>query len=279
MYPVMEDKGKLRREQSRRAISLALQNRWDEAAALNRKILGLFPEDVDTYNRLGKALMELGRYREAREAYAKALEISPSNDIARKNIQRLSQLREAEPTKEAKVDLRFFLEESGKASVAPICNPAPAEVLAQVSPGDPLRLRPKKGRLEVLTAPGQYLGEVEPKLSVRLLNLMKGGNRYAAASAGCGENGLKVIIKEMYQHPSQSGRPSFPPRIEETTRPYLRDIVRRYELEESEIHDPASPSHQWGEAEATYAGIASLSEEEQMEEETQRSEEEEGELE
>ena len=47
---------------AKEAIALAMQGRWEEAVAANRAILELFPEDVDAYNRLGSALMELGEY-------------------------------------------------------------------------------------------------------------------------------------------------------------------------------------------------------------------------
>jgi len=47
----------MRRLRSEKAIQLAMQNKWQEAADLNQQILEQFPEDVDTLNRLGKALM------------------------------------------------------------------------------------------------------------------------------------------------------------------------------------------------------------------------------
>ena len=49
----------------------------------------MFPNEVDAYNRLGKALTELGRYAEARDAYAHAVKLDPLNGIAAKNLQRL----------------------------------------------------------------------------------------------------------------------------------------------------------------------------------------------
>src|SRR5215471_392767 len=51
------------------AIALARESRWEEAAEKNRELLTLYSDDVSGYNRLGKALSELGHYAEAREAY------------------------------------------------------------------------------------------------------------------------------------------------------------------------------------------------------------------
>ena len=51
-----EDRLRQKRTKSEQAISLAMKNRWQEAADLNREILEAFPNEVDAYNRLGKAL-------------------------------------------------------------------------------------------------------------------------------------------------------------------------------------------------------------------------------
>lgn len=86
---------RLKRQRSRQAIDLAMQGRWREAVSVNKLIIEDFPRDVDGYNRLGRAYMELGEYSQAREAYSRTIELDPFNTIARKNLQRLSYLGEA----------------------------------------------------------------------------------------------------------------------------------------------------------------------------------------
>ena len=54
----------------------------------NRQLLELGP-DTDAYNRLGKALAELGRHDEALEAYEQALARDATNRIAERNVARL----------------------------------------------------------------------------------------------------------------------------------------------------------------------------------------------
>ena len=56
------------------AVKLAMQNRWQEAEEKNRDILHATPDDVEARNRLGKALSELGRYREAYDEYSVTLQ-------------------------------------------------------------------------------------------------------------------------------------------------------------------------------------------------------------
>ena len=55
-----------------------------------------------------------------------------------------------------------------------------------------------------------YLTEIAPKLGLRLSRLIEGGNSYVAAIASLSDGSVRVIIREIYQHPSQQGRPSFP---------------------------------------------------------------------
>ena len=69
---------------------------------------------------------------------------------------------------------------------------------------------------------------------VRLIKLMQGGNQYTATVINASEDGVTVIIREVYQDPSQAGRLSFPPRGAEPTRSYISDRIIRRELEYEE---------------------------------------------
>lgn len=230
----LSEKAKLRRQRTNEAIALAMQSQWDEAIAVNKSIIEIFPDDADAYNRLGKALTQLGRYAEAGDAYSHALEIEPNNGIAKKNLDRLAHLREAEPRNGRQVSSHLFIEETGKADVADLYRLAPRKVLVKIAAGDPVHLEAKGQSLTVESVDGEYIGEVEPRLGLRLIKLMQGGNRYTAAIVGIGEKGGKVMIKEIFQHPSQAGRPSFPARAADGFRPYVKDSMLKYEREDDE---------------------------------------------
>lgn len=239
----LSEQAKLRRQRTNEAIALAMQNKWEEAAAINRSIIEVFPDDVGAFNRLGKALTELGRYTKAREAYARALEIKPHNSIAKKNLERLSYLREPGhgPTNEGRVSPDLFIKETGKTEVADLHRLASPEVLAKITAGAPVNLKPKGQGLTVESISGEYIGEVSQRLGLRLAKLIEGGNKYAAAIARMGEDEGKVVIKEVFRHPSQAGRPSFPARAADGFRPYVKNSVLKYELEEQE--EPAEEEH------------------------------------
>ncbi|MBI2911986.1 MAG: tetratricopeptide repeat protein [Chloroflexi bacterium] len=232
-----QDSAGAKKRQAEQAIALALQSRWEEAAAVNKSILRASPRDVDAYNRLGKALMELGRYADARDAYASALRFDPNNSIAKKNLSRLSHLSTTEETPaepKERVDLQFFIEETGKTGIAFLQELGSQEVLAKTTAGDPVQFRVEEGHLMAETARGEYLGLIEPRIGLRLVGLMEGGNRYAGALASVSENAVRIIIKEIHQDPGQAGKLSFPARVIDGFRPYTKESLVRYGLDDDE---------------------------------------------
>ncbi|MQF49106.1 tetratricopeptide repeat protein [SAR202 cluster bacterium AC-647-N09_OGT_505m] len=245
-----EDKARIKRDRARDAIALALASRWEEAEALNREIVVDFPRDVEAYNRLGKALSELGQYKRAKEAFSQALDISPANGIARKNLQRLAHLNEeaATPKHGSKVTPRLFIEERGKTATVSLRNlPAGGDHL-RMAPGDAVELRISDDGLTVESPEEQYLGEIEPKLAQPLARLIEGGNRYAAAVTSVKEQSLVIIIKEIYQHRSQYGTISFPnnqPTGGIYPYPGAPPLPSDMDLEEEEIEFERPPIIDW----------------------------------
>jgi tetratricopeptide (TPR) repeat protein len=121
-----------------------MQGRWQEVVAANKTLLDNFPDDIDAYNRLGRAYMELGDYTLAREAYEKALSLDPYNTIAKKNLGRLSLLGSSAKKKEVqlqKVEPLQFIKEVGKAGVVNLVSLARPEVLAKLVTGEVVNLR------------------------------------------------------------------------------------------------------------------------------------------
>ena len=229
-----EEQVRLRRQRSKHAIALAMRGRWREAVAANKEIIRSFPNDVDAYNRLGRAYIELGEYSQAKEAYGRAIELDPYNVIAQKNLRRLSYLGEAvvgSETDADKAEPQHFIEETGKAGVVDLYRLAPREILAKMVAGDRVYLKIDGSGLAVKNCRGEYLGQVEPKHGQRLIKLMAGGNQYTAAIVSSTEDRVAVIIREVYQDPSQAGQLSFLSKGAEGLRPYLSDKMLRRELE------------------------------------------------
>ena len=232
-----EEQVRLKRQGSKQAIALAMQGRWREAVAANKNLIESFPNDVDAYNRLGRAYMELGEYSGAREAYNRATELDPYNTIAKKNLHRLSQLGEGGAGSEDafhRVEPQHFIEETGKAGVVNLYRLAPRETLAKMVAGDRVYLRLDGSSLIVQDGRGECLGRVEPKYGQRLIKLMKGGNKYTATVISSTEERVTIIIREVYQDPSQAGQLSFPSKGLEGVRHYVGDRILRRKLEYEE---------------------------------------------
>ena len=154
-----EEQVRLKRQSTKQAIALAMQGRWKEAVAANKSLLDSFPNDVDAYNRLGRAYMELGEYSQAKEAYGRALQLDPYNTIAEKNLHRLSHLGEAMAGAEGgfnKVELHQFIEETGKAGVVNLYHLAPPQILARTVAGSKVNLKIDGSSLIVDNSRGEY---------------------------------------------------------------------------------------------------------------------------
>ncbi len=171
MIPQMEDKQKTRKERAKAAVALAMNGRGQQAAAINSLILADFPDDQEAINRLGKSLSELGRNRAAKEAFERALALSPHNTIARKNLERLNRLGDDQPSGERQASSlsHTLIAESGKAGVTSLLGLAPAKVLFTLAPGHVLSLRIEGNNLKAYSAQGQLIGQVEPKLASRTI--------------------------------------------------------------------------------------------------------------
>ena len=232
---------------AKRAIALVMNSRWLDAVAMNQAIVGEFPEDLEAYNRLGKALAELGRNSDARAAFQRALDISPSNSIAKKNLSRLTHLVDDTPRTAAggPTAPRVFIEETGKTGITSLVDIAPPNALVKLAPGHPMVLRFEAGTLTVSDSDGSYVGQIEPKLATRLLRLQKGGNRYEARVTRVSEDELTVIIRETYKHQDQATTVSFP----------TRKVPGRTELEQRAQPPATSPGESTDEVGKERVGV------------------------
>jgi len=232
-----DDGEKLRQDYAKEAIDLAMQAQWHEAGEINRAILQKYPSDIDAHNRLGKSLMEMGEYSEAREIYNHVLELDPANIIAKKNVERLSHIKEERKVSltntRREVLLDIFVGEPTKVGTIALYQVAPADIVAKMAAGDIVNLSVEMDKLVIRNINGDYLGIIEPSYNKHLIRLIKGGNRYIAALSLVSKNEVKITIKEIFQHPSQYGIQSFYSNTERV-RPYAKKSMLRYELDETE---------------------------------------------
>jgi tetratricopeptide (TPR) repeat protein len=238
-----DEKMRIKRRLQEKAIELAAMNKWEDAVEANRQILGL-GEDPDTYNRLGKAFMELGQYTESHDAYQNTLKLIPTNAIARKNIARLDALiargydsGQASRRARQQVDLRMFITETGRTAITTLVDVPKGPAVDALITGEKMDFRVDGKTVYVIDSDGTVIGRLEPKLGQRLAELISGGNRYLAAIAQSDPRTVRLLIRETYQDPSQRNRISFPGKLGEGAT-YVSGL--RYEEYEDVLEDDDS---------------------------------------
>lgn len=232
----LEERTRLRKQMSDQAVKLAVSSRWLEAANLNRDYVRTFGDEAEAYNRLGKALAELGQISDAREAYGKALDLDSTNTIARRNLDRLATMKETSAAAPSQLDTRLFVEETGTATLAKL-QATNAETSAVLDAGDIVNLQVQGNAVNVLTVNGDYVGMVEPRIGLRLSKMMTAGNRYSAAMVTTSGE-LKVMLRETFKHPSLIDKVSFPTGRTSDIRAYTRKgLLRRDDEDEIEFGD------------------------------------------
>jgi tetratricopeptide (TPR) repeat protein len=221
-----------RQQRSKEAIDLAMLGKWQEAVVINQEIIENFPRDVDAYNRLGRAYMELGQYVKSTEAYRQTVELDPYNAIANRNLRRIADMDQSE-TEEIDTDEvapHQFIEEIGKSGTVILYDLGPKEKRARMVAGDKVFLKVDGNSLLVENRRGEYMGRVEPKTAQRLARLVLGGNEYTATIVRSQLDLMSVIIRETYQHPSQAGKLSFPPKGVDEAYAYAGDKLLKEDM-------------------------------------------------
>jgi tetratricopeptide (TPR) repeat protein len=228
-----------RQQRSKEAIDLAMQGRWQEAVEVNREIIENFPKDVDAYNRLGRAYMELGQYAESVEAYSQTVAMDPYNAIANRNLRRIADIEKSgdEDIDTDHVLPHHFIEEIGKSGTVILYDLGPKEKRARMVAGDKVFLKAEGTGLVVENRRGEYMGRVEPKTGQRLARLIQGGNQYSATIVKSQVDVMSVIIRETHQDPSQAGKLSFPPKGADESRAYAGDRLLKDDNYDEDAED------------------------------------------
>lgn len=197
-------------------LEVALEGDWERSLEVNDTFLERFPRDAEALNRKGHALLELGRLQESWDAYSESLNVDPANMIARRNLQRLEMLGNADATIPQGSDVvpspraGVFIEEIGKTWVDELARPADEAILAVVSPGEQLTVEIQGTTVVVLSRTGERLGELEERIGRRLMDLVKAGNRYEFYALGMSGHSLRFILREVFREQSNQGVTGLP---------------------------------------------------------------------
>ena len=202
----------MKEDKIKTAVLQAMQGKWKDAIKLNQEIISKNPNDVDAYNRLGKAFSEIGEIKKSKNAFGKALELSPQNVIAKKNLARINLMvdTKTKPKNALPSNLIVSVEKSTITTTTSLVNIASSETLLTLSGGQKLEIITDKDILKINNDSGQYIGQIEPKIGLRLSKLIKGGNKYDVTVISVTQEEVIALIKEIFKHPSQANIISFP---------------------------------------------------------------------
>jgi len=238
-----DERMRLRKRLVERAIEHAANKQWDDAINDNLRLLEL-GKDAETLNRLGKAYFELGRFDRALEYFRETLQSYPSNVIARKNVTRLGLVQGMTdaPTRTVRqhADPQIFIVETGKTALTTLTEIASNDIVMSLMIGEELQINHDGKNVTLTDNDGHRIGTLEPQLAQRLIQMLEGGNRYAAVVANLQDGLVKVLIREIYQAPYQRTRVSFPGKLGGDIahfRTYVRDVPLRYELDADELQE------------------------------------------
>lgn len=196
-----------------KAIQAMLLGDWKNAASLNKTLINENPKDIDALNRLAYALTILGKIRDAKSTYKKVLKIDILNQIAIKNIKKLTELgprQIAKSLSSVKGVSNTFLEETGKTKIISLVNTAQPKIISLLTTGQAVATIIKRSKIFVQDQNKQYLGVLPDDVGRRLIRLIKGGNTYRACIKSASEHNVCVFIKETKRASKYKNQPSFP---------------------------------------------------------------------
>lgn len=196
------------------AIDAALACNWEEAIRLNNEIIKDEPQNIACLNRLARALMEMGKYNQAKQTYEQVLGIDPYNVIAQKNLKRVQSIKKLDGqalgnSHSLVVDPNLFLEEPGITQTVNLIKVAEPQRLLTLSAGSVVKLQPKNRGISVMDMNNQYIGALPDDISHLIIKLSDGGNQYQALIKSIKNNGVTLLIREVFRAKKFKNQPSF----------------------------------------------------------------------
>lgn len=184
---------------AQKAINLALAGNWQEAIAVNLKILEELPNDIDALNRLCRAYCETGQIDKAKYYALKALEVNPTNSIAQKALEKL---KNQEKMKVTNINASHpganpvsFLEVPGMTKIAELVRLGDKSVLVNLSPGDEVFFQSHPHSVSIVTLDQKYIGRLKDDLAARISKSIKNGSQFKIYIKSITSNSLKIFIR------------------------------------------------------------------------------------
>jgi tetratricopeptide (TPR) repeat protein len=234
------------------AINAALQNDWTQAINLNTKIVKEDKRNINALNRLAFAYFQIGEIKKAESCYRQVMNLDPYNEITKKNLVRLGNLKGKNRSKKINEDLSgrrasgLFIEEPGKTKCITLFRVTTPQILSSLRPGGEVKLMPKKHTVIVIGGDNTYLGALPDDVGHRLAKRIKAGNKYEAYIKLVDKKNLVVFVREIYQTKRYYNQQAFPTPKKQDYYTFVRDKTTitqaNEEGSEEEEESPAEES-------------------------------------
>lgn len=227
------------------AIESAIQSQWEKAIDFNEKILAVDPNDIEALLRLGFALLQKGKIKEAKKNYQKALKIQPGNQIAHNYLERIKILEGKKGLKSKDIESsvlnpNLFLDLPGKTKAVSLINLGQIKTLAKLKIGQKLILKIKKRRVEARTENNEYVGALPDDISKRLIIFIKEKSNYSCFVKEVSKKNVEVFIKEEKKGKKVARYLSFPKNMSQDLK-NIEEGQTENEDEIEEIDDEEAP--------------------------------------
>ena len=226
------------------ATQLALKSEWKKAITANKQILSMNKSDVSALNRIGKAQLELGKLKDSKKSYTKALQIDPLNAIARRNLKELEQMKDAKTLQGKKQNTsnleklvrNEILIQTASRSAEFIIDKPNSRAIQNLVPGTELAITTSTNGIEITSTKKVSLGSIEPRSSIRLKTCIDGGSKFEVIFKENFENTGIIQILETHRDPSVILETPFIHSIVESERSkILADVMLYSEDENAEL--------------------------------------------
>ncbi len=200
------------------AIDAAINLDWKQAIAINKKLLKEQKTDLNCILRIAFAYLQSHDFVNAKKYYKQALKIQSENPIAQEHLERI-QILEKRGSKVAtqrlnKFDPNLFLEVPGKTRTAVLLNIGQKNILAQLTVGVEVVIKPKKVKAEIRTTSNEYVGALPDDLSKRLSLFIKAGSEYSCFIKEVSITRVVVFIREEKKGKKVQKFSSFPKNVQ-----------------------------------------------------------------
>ncbi|NCN03622.1 MAG: tetratricopeptide repeat protein [Candidatus Pacebacteria bacterium] len=188
-----------------KAVNAAKNSNWDQAVTINEEILELDQKNLGALNRLGLSYLQIQKPAKAKKCFKQVLEIDTSNNIAKKNLEKIKNNQNTAPS----FSQEHFIEEPGKTKIVELHRLAGKETLNKLAPGLVCELKIKKRYISI-EHDGNYIGTLPEDLSFRLTKLIKRNNTYECFIHSACPKSTFVYIKEANRSEQNENIHSFP---------------------------------------------------------------------